>query len=109
MQTWPRRYHHIMLSSERTIQSLDDLRSYVNETLCEFEQLECDAFPMTAQVLTRGGKPCGLYFCLHGPRAVTFSAIWETENNTVLFYDSSGERFQKTQLVPTNEMALAAA
>jgi hypothetical protein len=55
----------------------------------------------------RGGKPCGLYFCLHGPRAVTFSAIWETANNTVLFYDSSGERFQKTQLVSPAEAAAA--
>ena len=96
-----------MLTSERTIQSLDDLRDYVNETLCEFEQLERDAFPMTEQVLMRGGKPCGLYFCLHGPRAVKFSAIWETANNTVLFYDSSGERFQKTQLVPPTEVAAA--
>ncbi|HVA51272.1 MAG TPA: hypothetical protein VNH11_33330 [Pirellulales bacterium] len=98
-----------MLTSERTIQSLDDLRDYVNETLCELEQLECGAFLMTERVLLRGGKPCGLYFCLHGPRAVTCSAIWETQNNTVLFYDSSGERFQKTQLVSAAEHELAAA
>lgn len=98
-----------MLTSERTIASLDDLRDYVNETLCEFDQLECGAFQMTERVLSRGGKPCGLYFCLHGPRAVTFSAIWETENNTVLFYDSSGERFQKTQLVPPSDVELVAA
>jgi hypothetical protein len=98
-----------MLTSERTIESLDDLRDYVNETLCEFDQLECGAFRMTERVLSRGGKPCGLYFCLHGPRAVTFSAIWETENNTVLFYNSSGERFQKTQLVPPSDLELVAA
>ncbi|HET6879228.1 MAG TPA: hypothetical protein VFI31_03695 [Pirellulales bacterium] len=98
-----------MLTGARTIESLDDLRDYVNETLCEFDQLECGAFRMTERVLTRGGKPCGLYFCLHGPRAVTFSAIWETQNNTVLFYDSSGERFQKTQLVPPRDVELAAA
>lgn len=97
-----------MLTSERPIQSLDDLRDYVNETLCEFEQLECGAFPMTQRMLVRGGKPCGLYFCLHGPRAVTFSAIWETQNNTVLFYDSSGERFQKTQLVAPADLEAAA-
>ena len=98
-----------MLTGARTIESLDDLRDYVNETLCDFDQLECGAFRMTERVLTRGGKPCGLYFCLHGPRAVTFSAIWETQNNTVLFYDSSGERFQKTQLVPPKHLQLAAA
>lgn len=98
-----------MLTSERTIQSLDDLRDYVNETLCEFDQLVCGAFAMTERLLTRGGRPCGIYFCLHGPRAVKFSAIWETENNTVLFYDSSGERFQKTQLVPPSDLELVAA
>ena len=98
-----------MLTSERTIQSLDDLREYVNETLCDLEQLECGAFVMTERVLLRGGKPCGIYFCLHGPRAVKFSAIWETQNNTVLFYGSSGERFQKTQLVPAAELQMVAA
>ncbi len=98
-----------MLTSERQIQSLDDLRSYVNETLCDFDQLEPDAFRMTERVLVRAGKPCGLYFCLHGPRSVKFSAIWETERNRVLFYDSSGERFRKTQLVAAGALELVAA
>ncbi|HXT60800.1 MAG TPA: hypothetical protein VN699_19335 [Pirellulales bacterium] len=98
-----------MLISERQIQSLDDLRNYVNETLCEFDQLETGAFRMTERILLRGGKPCGLYFCLHGPRAVKFSAIWETERNMVLFYSSSGERFQKTQLVAAPALELVAA
>src|SRR5258708_34786359 len=64
----------LMLTSERQIQSLDDLRNYVNETLCDFGQLEPDAFRMTERTLIRAGKPCGLYFCLHGPRSVKFSA-----------------------------------
>jgi hypothetical protein len=98
-----------MLTSERQIQSLDDLRRYVNETLCEFDNLEVGAFRMTERILLRGGKPCGLYFCLHGPRAVKFSAIWETQGNMVLFYGSSGERFQKTQLVAAPALEFAAA
>ncbi|HVX63595.1 MAG TPA: hypothetical protein VHC19_23435 [Pirellulales bacterium] len=98
-----------MLTSERQIQSLDDLRRYVNETLCEFDNLEVGAFRMTERILLRGGKPCGLYFCLHGPRAVKFSAIWETQRNMVLFYGSSGERFQKTQLVAAPALEFAAA
>lgn len=64
---------------------------------------------MTERILLRGGKPCGIYFCLHGPRAVKFSAIWETDGNTVLFYGSSGERFQKTQLRTAATLELAAA
>jgi len=56
------------------------------------------AFQMTERVLLRGGKPCGVFFCLHGPRLTRFSAIWETDHNRILFYGSRGERFQKTQL-----------
>jgi hypothetical protein len=97
-----------MQNGEREIQSLDELRGYVHETLCQFDQLETGAFPMTERVLLRGGKRCGLHFCLHGPRSVRFSAIWETEHNTVRFYSSSGQRFQKTQLV-VGELELAAA
>ena len=53
---------------------------------------------MTERILLRSGAPCGIYFCLHGPRSVKFTAIWETDRNTILFYNSNGERFHKTQL-----------
>jgi hypothetical protein len=81
------------------IQTLDQLRDYVNTTLCQHNQLEIDAFPLTQRVLVRAERPCGIYYCLHGPRSVKFSAIWETEHNTVLFYASTGERVEKIQLV----------
>jgi hypothetical protein len=84
-------YHHIS--------SLEELSDYVNETLCEQNHLQIDAFQMTQKVLRRGGQPCGIYFCLHGPRAVKYTAIWETDRNTILFYGANGERFQKTQLM----------
>ena len=87
-----------MLTTCHRLESLDDLRDYVNETICDYEQLETGAFYMTEKILTRGGKPCGVYFCIHGPRQVKFSAIWETDQNTILFYGSTGERFMKTQL-----------
>ena len=54
---------------------------------------------MTEQVLLRSGKPCGIFFCLHGPRATKFTAIWDAQRNQVLFYGSRGERFLKTQLL----------
>jgi hypothetical protein len=57
------------------------------------------AFQMTERILVRAGKPCGIFFCLHGPRAVKFTAIWETDRNQILFYGSSGERFQRIQLL----------
>src|SRR5262245_23799537 len=87
-----------MKPGQRRFQSLEDIRSYVNQTICHHEQLEPDAFPMTERLLVRSGQPCGMYFCVHGPRSVKFSAIWETDRNTILFYDSTGERFERTQL-----------
>jgi hypothetical protein len=83
-------------------QRLDDLhaiRHYVNQTLCEKDQLEANSFPLKERILVRGGAPCGLYFCLYGPRSLCLTAIWETDGNTILFYGSRGERFQTTQLI----------
>jgi hypothetical protein len=98
-----------MLTCLEQLQTLDDLKTYVNKTLCEHEQLEASAFRMTEQILVRSSKPCGMYFCLHGPRETKFSAIWETERNTILFYDSTGERFQTTQLLPAAKLQIGAA
>lgn len=75
------------------------IRQYVNQTLCEKDQLETDHFPLSERVLVRRGNPCGVYFCLHGPRSLRLAAIWETDSNTILFYGSRGERFRKTKII----------
>ena len=80
-------------------QKMQELANYINEVLCEHDNLELGAFRFSQRILLRGGKPCGMYFCLHGPRAVQYTAIWETDRNTILFYSSSGERVGRTQLV----------
>ena len=98
-----------MLADSRPMQNLEQLREFVNEILCQFNQLEIGAFPLTERILMRAGRPCGIYFCLHGPRQVKFTAIWETERNTVLFYGSGGERFHKVQLVEVPVLEPAAA
>ena len=71
--------------------------------------MQHDAFEMTQRVLHRGGKPCGIIFWLRGPRAVMFTAIWETERNQILFYDAAGERFQRTQLLEGPSLERCAA
>lgn len=98
-----------MLTSSHELLTLDDLREYVVETLSQHDQLERGAFQLSERILVRGDQPCGVYFCLHGPRAVRFSAIWETERNTILFYGSTGERFQKTVLRGAPKLELVAA
>ena len=87
-----------MHCEERRVESLDDLRELVAQTLCEREQLEPGAFPLTDRLLHQGGRPCGMEFCQVGPRAVRLMAIWEAAQRTVLFYDSTGERFHRVRL-----------
>ncbi|MEX0979184.1 MAG: hypothetical protein WDZ48_10045 [Pirellulales bacterium] len=98
-----------MITTSTVIQTLDELRSYVKNILCLENQLEFDAFSLTERILIRAHSPCGILFCLHGPRGVKFSAIWETERNTVLFYGSTGERFHKIQLVEAPRLEASAA
>jgi hypothetical protein len=87
-----------MLTHSRRVHTVDALREYVNDHLCQFEQLEPGAFAMTERILVRSGRPCGMYFCLHGPRAVKFTAVWETDRNTIFFYRASGERHHQVRL-----------
>jgi hypothetical protein len=93
-----------MSSHTMRLDDLSALRRYVTETLCEKDQLEANCFPLSEQVLVREGAPCGLHFCLHGPRSLCLSAIWETDSNTILFYGSRGERFRKTQLIASPDI-----
>ena len=89
------------------VKNLDDLRQNVHEIICELNQLEYGAFQMTERILIRNGNPCGILFCLHGPRSVKLMAIWETDRNTVLFYDSSGERSHRLQLSEAPQLQAA--
>lgn len=96
-----------MLAHETDIHSLDQLRDYVYEVLCNYDNLEPGMFQMTEEILVRGNAPCGIHFCLHGPRQVKYTAIWETDGNTILFYGSAGERFHRTQLTEAPKLAAA--
>lgn len=78
--------------------TLTHLRHFIAQTLCHENDFEVGVFQITERLLTRSGQPCGVFFCLHGPRSVKLTAVWETEKNTVMFYGSSGERFLTTEL-----------
>lgn len=73
-------------------QSFVELKDYIHTTLCHREQLDTEAFPMKEQILKRGDKRIGFLFSILGPRSVSFNAIFETERNTIHFYNSAGER-----------------
>ena len=85
-----------MKSNVARMPSLRDLRKFVNETLCQLSDFEPGAFRFTERLLVRGERPCGMIYCVHGPRNCKLTAIWETERNQVLFYGSAGERLGRT-------------
>lgn len=87
------------------IKDLKQLRNFVSFTLCQKNDFEEGVFQITEKLLTKCGKMCGVFFCLHGPRSVKLTAVWESEKNEVFFYGSTGERFQKTVLASSPELA----
>lgn len=80
------------------IQSLDDLRAYVHQMLCEKENLVPDQFHVRELELKKCGRSCGLQFSIYGPRQIRLSALWASDKNVLYFYDTLGVRFLKTQL-----------
>lgn len=66
--------------------------NFVREELCERNELEVDAFEMSHRALKRSGEPCGYYFCVHGPRSVKLTAVWDFQKRAIYFYDSLGRR-----------------
>ncbi len=87
-----------MRHDDLKLRNLNDLREYVYKSLCEQNDLELGVFQITERFLVRSGSPCGIFFCLHGPRSVRVTAIWETDNNMIRFYGSEGQKVLKTQL-----------
>jgi hypothetical protein len=98
-----------MLERHKCLPCFEQIRNYVLETLSRLELLKSDCCHLTVRLLSRAGRPCGVYFCLHGPRAVRLSAIWETDSNSILFYGSRGERVGRTQLVEAPELPTTVA
>ena len=80
------------------LQSLEELRAHVLTVLCSHDQLDPAQTPLRQAVITRAGRPCGLFFQVQGPRLVKTYAVWAGEENRILFYDSTGNRFAQTRL-----------
>jgi hypothetical protein len=78
--------------------TLEDLRRHVLQTLCKHDQLDPGQTPLLQGLITRKGRPCGLFFQVKGPRMLKTYAVWAGEENKILFYDSTGLRFGVTRL-----------
>ena len=80
------------------IQSLADLKSFIYGVICKDHDLLEEGACTTETVVRRGSEPCGIMFCLVGPRATRFSAIWEWEGRRALFYRPNGTRYREMTL-----------
>ena len=76
----------------------ETLCSTVERRLCELGHLEPHQFPMTKREVIRGGRRCGIYFCVHGPRNVKLTAICDFVQNTVIYYGSDGNRHESAHV-----------
>ena len=78
--------------------TLDVLRDHVRTILCSHDQLDPAQTPLHQALITRSGRPCGLFFQVQGPRQVKTYAVWAGEEDRILFYDSTGQRFAQSRL-----------
>ncbi len=81
-----------------SLPTLDDLRRHVLQLLCAHDNLDPTQTPLFQAVVTRRGKPCGLFFQTQGPRLLKTYALWAGEENRILLYDSTGARFAEVRL-----------
>jgi hypothetical protein len=78
--------------------TLDELRQHVLQTLCVHDQLDPEQSPFFQGQIQRAGRPCGLSFQVQGPRQVRTYAVWAGEEDRILFYDGTVQRFAETRL-----------
>lgn len=73
--------------------ALGVVKDFVHRVLCSRDNLRQDCFDLSHRPLRRGEQLCGWHFCLHGPRQLQLSAIWDLQSRKVWFYGTRGERF----------------
>jgi hypothetical protein len=78
--------------------TVDELRLHVLSMLCHHDRLDPEQTPLNQALITRRGRPCGLFFQVQGPRLLKTYAVWAGEENRILFYDGTGARFAETRL-----------
>jgi hypothetical protein len=88
---------------------IEQLRKLVSKVLCKQSDFEEGIFQITERLLKRGQRMCGIFFCLHGPRSVKLTAVWECEENSIRFYGSNGEKFKTINLESSNDSRIIAA
>jgi hypothetical protein len=78
--------------------TLHELCHHVLIILCRHDDLDPTQTPLEQALITKRGKPCGLFFQVLGPRLLKNYAIWAGDENRILYYNSNGERVAETKL-----------
>lgn len=86
------------MSDVAALPTMTDLCQYVLTALCLHDNLDPDQTPLEQSIITRKGKPCGLFFQVQGPRLLKNYAIWAGDENRILYYNCNGERVAETTL-----------
>lgn len=81
-----------------SLPTVEALTAHVHRVLCARDHLDLAQTPLQKTLIRRGGRTCGLFFQVTGPRLVRNYAVWAGEENRILFYDSSGQRFAEVRL-----------
>jgi hypothetical protein len=81
-----------------SLPTLEKLRGHILQTLCAQDRLDPAQTPLYEAIIRRSGKPCGLFFQVQGPRKLKTYAVWAGQENRILFYDSTGQRFAESRL-----------
>jgi hypothetical protein len=77
---------------------LEELAAFVHQVLCDKDALDPAQTPMFRTPLRKAGRNCGLVFHVEGPRLLRTSAVWSADDDRIIFYDSTGNRFHETRL-----------
>ena len=86
------------MNDTHCLPTMDDLTKFVHVRLCQKDALDPEQTPLGLTLITRKGKPCGLFFHVQGPRLLKNYAVWAGDENRILYYDGCGERFGETHL-----------
>ena len=78
--------------------AVEELAAYVHQVLCDKDALDPAQAPLFRTPLKKGERACGLVFHVEGPRLLRTSAVWSADDDRVIFYDSTGQRFQEVKL-----------
>src|SRR4051812_1315308 len=78
--------------------TLAELQQHVLGVLCRNDNLDPAQTPLHQALITRKGKPCGLFFQIQGPRLLKNYAVWAGDENRILYYNCAGERVAETKL-----------